>query len=101
MSTIKTNVVQIGNSCGICIPPPLLGQFTLGQEVELAVQPFELVIRSVRRPRQGWDEQFRLMAERGDDRLPGEAAVSLTEWDEDEWEWTQSSHTTRGAHRVG
>ncbi len=66
---VKTQVVKIGDSCGICIPSPLLDQFTLGQEVELMIHPFELVIRSIRKPRHGWDEQFRLMAERGHDQL--------------------------------
>ena len=40
--------------------------------------------RPKRKPREGWAEQFRLMAERGDDKLielPGSS------WDEDEWEW--------------
>ena len=37
-------------------------------------------------PRQGWEEQYQRMAENGDDALL-DADVSLTEWDETEWEW--------------
>jgi hypothetical protein len=41
------------------------------------VQDNQLVIRPVQRPRDGWDEQFKLMAERGDNRLLGAEASSL------------------------
>ena len=39
-------------------------------------------------PRQGWEEQFRQLAESGDDALLDADASSLTEWDETEWEWS-------------
>ncbi len=86
-TVVKTRIVQVGNSRGIRIPKLLLDQVGLGEEVELAVQRDHLVIRPLRRPRQGWDEQFRIMAERGDDRLLDEPTPSPTQWDEDEWEW--------------
>ena len=38
-----------------------------------------------RPPREGWEESFRLMAERGDDRLlDPDVPICL---DEEEWEW--------------
>jgi antitoxin MazE len=82
----RARIVKIGNSQGVRIPKLLLGQLDLG-EVELTVEGDRLVIRPVRCSRYGWDEEFRLMAERGDDRMLDEVAVSLTQWDEDEWEW--------------
>ena len=89
MSTsLRTRIIKIGNSQGIRIPKLLLDQLGLDEEVELAVQEDQLVIRPFRHPRYGWDEQFRMMAEHGDDRLLDEAVVSLTPWDADEWEWT-------------
>ena len=54
-------------------------------EVELAMQQDRLVIRPVRDPRRGWEEQFRAMAELGDDRLLDEETA--TQWDSTEWEW--------------
>jgi len=51
----------------------------------------QVVVRSVRHPRDGWDEQFKMMAERGDDRLLDEAASNLIRWDAEEWEWSYSS----------
>jgi antitoxin MazE len=38
-------------------------------------------------PRQNWEEQFRVMAERGDDKLLEITEADLTEWDSEEWEW--------------
>ena len=88
MSTVlKTRIVKIGNSQGIRIPKLLLDQLGLGEEVEIAAQGDQLVIRPARHPRYNWEERFRVMAERGDDRLLDEEAVSLTQWDADDWEW--------------
>jgi hypothetical protein len=36
--------------------------------------------------RVGWDEQFKSMAQAGDDQL-FDVEVALTEWDETEWIW--------------
>jgi antitoxin MazE len=86
--SITTRVVKIGNSRGIRIPKPLLDRLGLAEEVELAVEGDQLIIRPIRRPRDGWDEQFELMAKRGEDRLLDVEASSLTRWDAEEWEWS-------------
>ncbi len=88
MSTsIKTRLVKIGNSQGIRIPKVLLDQVGLTNEIELEVQGDHLVLRAARRPRDGWDEQFRRMAEHNDDRLLDPDVRSGTSWDEAEWSW--------------
>ena len=86
-STVKTRIIKIGNSQGIRIPKLLLEQLDLTYEVELEVQENALVIRPYHHPRHGWEEQFKAMAERGDDQLIDGDLPGLTEWDEDEWEW--------------
>jgi len=82
---LKARVVRIGNSRGIRIPKVWLDQLGLDAEVELAVQKDRLVIRRAHRPREGWKEAFRSMAEHRDDRLRDEPVV--TKWDREEWEW--------------
>jgi antitoxin MazE len=81
----KTHIVRVGNSRGVRIPKIWIEQLHLADEVEMAVRGDQLVIRSARSPRQGWEEQFRAMHERGDDRLVAELPASA--WDEKEWEW--------------
>ena len=86
-NAVKSRIVKIGNSKGVRIPKPILEQLALGEEVELSVRGDQLVIQPSRGPRSGWEEQFKLMAQRGDDRLLDEDAVHSTKWDEDEWQW--------------
>ena len=78
---------SIGNSRGIRIPKPISNRSGLHGEVEIGAEDGSLVIRAVRKPREGWDAAFREMARRGDDALIDNARPSLSGWDEDEWEW--------------
>jgi len=84
---MKTRIVKIGNSQGIRIPKLLLHQLEFGAEVELSVRHNQLVIQPSQRPRQGWEEQFRKMAAKRDDRLLDEDATNLSQWDKDQWQW--------------
>ena len=86
-SIVKTRLVKIGNSQGIRIPKVLLDQVGLKNDIELEVQGDQLVLRAARRPREGWDEQFRQMAERDDDELLDKNVRSGSSWDEEEWTW--------------
>jgi antitoxin MazE len=84
---VKTNIIRIGNSRGIRIPKLLLDQSGLGEEVELEVQNKQILIRQVSRPREGWAEKFRSMANKGDDRLLDPDMVGESSWDKNEWQW--------------
>ncbi len=86
-ASVKTRVIRIGNSQGIRIPKLLLEQAGLGETVELEAQQGRLVVRAALSPRHGWDEEFRAMAEQGDDQLLDPQAPDATAWDADEWEW--------------
>jgi antitoxin MazE len=68
-AAMKTRIVKIGNSQGIRIPKSLLERSKIGEEVELEAEDNRIIIRSAKRPRQGWEAAFRAMAERGDDAL--------------------------------
>ena len=85
--TMKTHIIKIGNSQGVRIPKMLLEQSGLGAEVELEVQESQIIIRSASRPRQGWEEAFRAMAEHQDDQLLDPDLTGQTHWDKHEWQW--------------
>jgi antitoxin MazE len=84
---MKASIVRIGNSQGIRIPKVVLEQTQLKGEVELEVRDQQILIRAVRKPRQDWGRKFRLMAEKGDDRLLDSHVVGQTSWDKEEWQW--------------
>jgi antitoxin MazE len=84
---MKTRIVRIGNSHGIRIPKPLLEEAGLPEEVELEVEGGTILIRSRNRPREGWADAFRSMAEAGHDQPVDADAVRTSSWDEAQWEW--------------
>ncbi len=84
---MKTKIIRIGNSRGIRIPKSLLHQCRIEGPVEVDVQGNQLVVRSVSRPRDGWDEAFRSMHHTGDDQLLDQTGSSTSRWDRDEWRW--------------
>jgi antitoxin MazE len=84
---MKTNIIRIGNSQGIRIPKILLEQSRLEKEVELEVSDKQIIIRSAGRPRQGWGDKFKLMAQNKDDKPADSVTHIQTRWEKDEWEW--------------
>ena len=78
------HLVSIGNSKGVRIPATMLRQFNIQEEVELLPGKDEIIIRPVsRKTREGWDQAFSAMHERGEDGLLIDDAVDL-----EEWEWS-------------
>jgi antitoxin MazE len=83
---VKARIVRIGNSQGVRIPKPLLEESGISGEVEIEVHDRQIIIRSAERPRQGWEQALRSMAEAGDDALLDDLPA-LSSWDDEEWEW--------------
>ena len=84
---MRARIVKIGNSQGIRIPKPLLEQTGIMDDVELEVEKNQIIIRPVTYPREGWDNAFKAMAEKGDDKLMiGDENISHS-WDDEEWQW--------------
>jgi antitoxin MazE len=84
---MRTRIVKIGNSQGVRIPKLLLERSRLDGEVELEAEDDRIIIRSTRRPREGWGDAFRSMAARGDDAPLDEGPHARTRFDEEEWQW--------------
>ena len=82
---MRVNVVRIGNSRGLRIPKAILEQCGIGDAVDLAVEEGHLVVRPLRRPREGWAEAARTMSSRGDDELLDPQTPTV--FDDTEWKW--------------
>jgi antitoxin MazE len=83
---VKTSLVRIGNSHGVRIPKAVIEQCGLTSDVEMDVKDNTIVITPARKPRAGWAEAFKRMAEAGDDAplLPDDLANAF---DETNWRW--------------
>ncbi|MGD9585098.1 MAG: AbrB/MazE/SpoVT family DNA-binding domain-containing protein [Lysobacterales bacterium] len=67
---MRIAIRRIGNSLGVIIPRPVLGQAGLEDEVELTVVDDALILRKPRpRPRKGWAAASARIAASGDDAL--------------------------------
>lgn len=79
------SIIQIGNSRGIRLPKSILEQCHIKNHVEVEVQDEKITIRPLKKPREGWAEQMKLMHERGEDKLliPDVFDDDSTE----DWEW--------------
>ncbi|MFZ1701899.1 MAG: hypothetical protein WBO10_05310 [Pyrinomonadaceae bacterium] len=82
---MKCQIIQIGNSQGIRIPKVLLEETGMSGEVDLEVHADGILIRNMQKPRDGWNEAFKLMAENEDDEMAD--GGSATSFDKKEWQW--------------
>lgn len=64
-------VVAIGNSKGIRLPNHVLKQMNMDNQLELIIDESneEIILKPVRKAREGWSDSFRKMNEKGDDEL--------------------------------
>ncbi len=85
MNAVRARLIDIGNSRGVRIPKNLIEQAGLDEDIEMYVQGRQLVLHSPVSPREGWDEAFHRMAQRGEDRLLDEPQP--TDWEAREWKW--------------
>ena len=95
MCARKSKIIEIGNSQGVRIPLSMLEQVgiggssraeVLGQKVELEPTEEGILLRHIRAPRAGWEEQFAAMSEAGGDALLDDVPQASS-WDEHEWDW--------------
>ncbi|MCW5213662.1 AbrB/MazE/SpoVT family DNA-binding domain-containing protein [Desulfobulbus sp. TB] len=83
---MRARVIKIGNSRGLRIPKPILEQTGIVDDVEIKVEKNQIIIRPVKNARDGWDDAFKVMGQRGDDDLIFDENISHS-WDEEEWQW--------------
>ena len=83
---MRARVIKIGNSQGLRIPKPILDQTGILDEVEIEVEKNQIIIRPVKNVREGWEAAFKMMGEKGDDKLIIDENISDS-WAEEEWQW--------------
>lgn len=84
-STMKTRLVQIGNSRGIRLPKLVIEEAGITDKVDLQVRKGTIVIRALNTPRSGWELGARALRDAsGDDLLDPSTPTSF---DEEEWKW--------------
>jgi len=66
---MQISIVQIGNSKGIRLAKSILEQYQFGDKAELELKEGYLILKPVKKVREGWDEAFKKMAAEGDDAL--------------------------------
>jgi len=82
---MKAQIIQIGNSQGIRIPKMMLEESGITGEVEILTVPEGILIRRLRKPREDWEAQFRLISETDDDTA--DDFVPQDEFVQKQWQW--------------
>ncbi len=66
---MEVSVIQIGNSKGIRFSKTILEKYNIKDKVDLILEKGKIIIQPLSTPRKGWEEAFKEMNEKGDDRL--------------------------------
>lgn len=62
-------IINIGNSKGIRLPKIIIDEYGLVKSVELILEDDRIILKPVSKPREGWEEKFKEMAENKEDVL--------------------------------
>jgi antitoxin MazE len=55
---MKISIIRIGNSRGVRLPKAVLDQCGFGDAADLSVSDGAIVLRPIRKPREGWEHKF-------------------------------------------
>lgn len=66
---MEVAIINVGNSKGILLSKTILEKYGFVEKIELVMKENYLELKAVQSPRQGWDEAFKEMQERGEDEL--------------------------------
>jgi len=83
---MHAEIIKIGNSRGLRIPKAFLEQCKIKNTVNLTVKNHSLIITPYENIREGWEENFSVMAKNKDDHLLDANYVDYS-LDTEEWEW--------------
>lgn len=82
---MEVPIIKIGNSKGIILSKTILERYGIEDKIELIMEENHMKLKPVAPPRLGWDEAFKEVHDKGEDRLLDDDILDddLT----DEWEW--------------
>ena len=66
---MEVPIIRIGNSKGIILNKTILEKYGFVDKIEILMEENHIELKPVIPPRQGWEEAFREMHERGEDEL--------------------------------
>jgi antitoxin MazE len=66
---MELSIIKIGNSKGIRLSKSILKQLGIKDKVELVIKDDQLILKPILKPRDGWEKQFKQMADLKDDQL--------------------------------
>ncbi len=66
---MEASIIQIGNSKGLRLSKTILEKYGLGDKVEIILEEDQIVLKPIRKVREGWETAFEKMHIQGDDEL--------------------------------
>ena len=66
---MEISIIKIGNSKGIRLSKELIDRYKIKDKIELIFEKGYLILKPVKKPRKGWENAFKEMHEKGDDKL--------------------------------
>lgn len=83
-----TTLIKIGNSQGVRIPKVIIEQAQLiDKKLEFKIVDDGLLIQAVKKPRQGWKEQFDRVSKLKESNYSNREWLDAPLTDTEEWEW--------------
>ncbi len=83
-----TTLIKIGNSQGVRIPKIIIEQAQLiDKKLEFKIVDDGLLIQPVKKPRQGWKEQFDRVSKLQESNYSNQEWLDAPLADTEEWEW--------------
>lgn len=62
-------VIRIGNSQGIRLPKTIIKKYNIKNSLKVILEKDKIILKPITELRQGWAEQFKVMAKNRDDQL--------------------------------
>lgn len=76
-------IIPIGNSKGVRIPNQIIKQLDIKNQIELIVDEKEkkIILKPIKKIREGWNDSFKLMHKKNDDKLIIDDSIDLNDWE--------------------